>query len=211
MPLMEAALVLVAGESGSGKSHLARISGCPRFRLDEYYLDGDAEGLPVAGYGIVDWDDPRTWDGNGALDAIVELARTGRAVIPLYDITTSRRVGAHVLTLPDAEPGERIVIVAEGIFAPELVQSARERGLDVTGIWLHRPRLVVFLLRLIRDLRQRRKPPTVLLRRGWALMRLEPALRAAAVARGCVSLTMSDARHLVEGLRRCPPPPLTVS
>lgn len=207
MPPMEAALVLVAGESGSGKSHLARISGCPRFRLDEFYLDWDAPGLPHTDYGIIDWDDPGTWDGAAALDAIAELIGTGRAVTPSYDISTSRRTGAHELTLPEPEPGRRIVVVAEGIFAPELVRPARERGLDVTGIWLHRPPALIFLLRLVRDLRQHRKPPAVLLRRGWELLRTEPARRRRAVERGCVSLTMRESRHVVERLSACPPPP----
>lgn len=207
MPPMDAALVLVAGESGSGKSHLARISGCPRFRLDEYYLDLDAPNLPQTDYGIIDWDDPGTWDGAAALEGIVELARTGRTVTPLYDISISRRVGQHDLELPPPEPGKRIVIVAEGIFAPELVGPARERGLEVTGIWLSRPRLLIFLLRLVRDLRQNRKPPWVLLRRGWALMLSEPVRRRRAMTKGCSSLTMSKARRVVERLSECPPPP----
>ena len=86
MPPMDAAVVLVAGESGSGKTHLARVSACPRFRLDEYYRDGDAGGLPRTDYGIIDWDDPGTRDGEAALDAIVELVGTGRATVPRYDI-----------------------------------------------------------------------------------------------------------------------------
>ncbi len=206
MPPMDPALVLVAGESGSGKSHLARISGCPRFRLDEYYLDWDAPNLPQTDYGIIDWDHPGTWDGASALDAIEQLVRTGETTIPTYDISTSRRIGQHQLTLPTATPGRRLVVIAEGIFAPELVQPARARGLDVTGIWLHRPPLLIFLLRLVRDLRQNRKPPAVLLRRGWALLRSEPRRRRAALAKGCTSLTMTEARRVVERLTACPPP-----
>jgi len=203
---MDAALVLLAGESGSGKSHLARVSGCTRFRLDEFYLDGDAAGLPRA-HGIVDWDDPATWDGAAALDALVALIRTGRTVTPDYDISTSRRVGEREVTLADPGPGRRVVIVAEGIFAPELVRPARALGLDVTGIWLHRPRLAIFALRLVRDLRQRRKPPLVLVRRGWNLLVTEPVRRRRALAKGCVSLSMTQARRTVARLGSCPPPP----
>ncbi|HPZ48602.1 MAG TPA: uridine kinase [Propionibacteriaceae bacterium] len=210
---MEPALVLVAGESGSGKSHLARISGCPRFRLDEYYLDGDAPNLPQAGYGI-DWDHPDTWDGVGALDALEELVRTGRTVTPEYDISTSKRIGRREIQLPDPAPGRRIVIVAEGIFAPEIVEPARARGLEVTGIWLYRPPPLIFLLRLVRDLRQHRKPPIMLLRRGLALLRSEPGRRRHAQALGCTSLTMTEARREVERLATCPsqePPRATSS
>lgn len=209
MPPMDAAVVLVAGESGSGKSHLARVSACPRFRLDEYYRDGGAPGLPRTDYGIIDWDDPGTWDGAAALDAIVELVDTGRATVPRYDISTSRRVGEHTVTLPEPSPGCRVVLVAEGVFAPELVEPARLRGLAVTGVWLDRPPLLVFLLRLGRDLSQHRKPPLVLLRRGWALLLSAPGRRRRAEALGCAGLSMSAARRLVDSLASCqasPPP-----
>ena len=43
--------------------------------------------------------------------------------------------------------------------------------------------LVTFWRRLTRDLRERRKPPLVLVRRGWALMRDQRRVVAHAVAR----------------------------
>ena len=49
-------LVLLAGPSGGGKSRLARLVGALPLRLDDFYRDADAPGLPCA-HGIVDWDD----------------------------------------------------------------------------------------------------------------------------------------------------------
>lgn len=195
------ALILLAGPSGSGKSRLARMSGCVSLRLDDFYADLDEEGLPHWG-GIVDWDDPGSWHGDTAATAIRTLIDEGRVEIPVYDISLSRRVGSHELTLPEPPPGQRLCLVAEGIFAPELVQRCRDLGIDTTGVWLTRGRLLVFWLRLRRDLRDHRKPPLILIRRGWTLLLKEPAQRMAAVAKGCEALTMGQAAARIESLRR---------
>lgn len=195
------ALVLLAGPSGSGKSRLARLSGCVSVRLDDFYRDADDADMPRWGE-IVDWDDPHSWNGQAAIDAITTLLDEGSVKVPVYDISLSRRIGWHELVLPTASPGQRLCIVAEGIFAPELVRPCRELGLDTTGVWLARTGLVVFLLRLVRDLREHRKAPHILFRRGWALLRKEPAQRRAAEAKGCQTLTMRRAAARIESLRR---------
>ena len=71
-------VVLLTGPSGCGKTELTRRLGLPVVALDDFYLDGDHPDLPRA-HGIVDWDDPRSWDGAGALAALREVAATGRA------------------------------------------------------------------------------------------------------------------------------------
>jgi len=195
------ALVLLAGPSGSGKSRLARVSGCVSVRLDDFYRDADDEDMPRWG-GIIDWDDPHSWNGDAAIAAITTLLDQGHVSVPVYDISLSRRIGWHELVLPDAPAGQRLCIVAEGIFAPELVRRCRDLGLDTTGAWLTRQGLLVFLLRLVRDLREHRKAPPILLRRGWALMRKEPAQRRAAMAKGCETRTMRQAAARIESLRR---------
>lgn len=48
---------------------------------------------------------------------------------------------------------------------------------------------MTFALRLLRDLREHRKAPLVLVRRGWWLARREPAIVAALVAKGCAPMT----------------------
>ena len=65
--------VILAGPSGSGKSHLAERLGWPVLRLDDFYREGDCLDLPRSTLGIVDWDDPRSWDAVAAIDAIVAV------------------------------------------------------------------------------------------------------------------------------------------
>lgn len=181
-------LVLIAGASGSGKSRLAHHSGCPSLRLDDFYFDADHPGLPTTEYGIIDWDDPRCWDAEAAVAALQELLATGRADVPTYSISESRRTGHHELRLSGAG-----CLTAEGIFAIEFVGVCRAAGLEVEAIYLDRPGPVVFALRLRRDLARKRKPPLILLRRGLALWRAQPALKRKAVAAGFTPLSMRAA------------------
>lgn len=155
--------MLVAGPSGSGKGEMARRCGLPTVGLDEFYRDLDDPGLPRR-FGIVDWDDPVSWDAGAALEALTALAHDGSAEVPVYSISESRRQGTRVL-----EVGAAPLIVAEGIFAAELIGPLAAAGLLADALVLDRPVPVVFSLRLARDLREARKPPVTLLRRGWAL------------------------------------------
>lgn len=188
-------IILLAGPSGSGKSHLSRYPGVTRFRLDDFYLDETAPGLPRLPHGLIDWDNPATWDGPGARDALIELCNTGRADVPDYDIATSSRIGLHEISAPEAA-----VIVAEGIFAPEMAELLKETGLSVRPIWMHRTRIGNFRRRLKRDLAEKRKPVPVLLRRGVALSRQERAFRKRALAAGFRPMSMRAGRQLLDDL-----------
>ena len=183
--------MLLAGASGSGKSRLARLSGCPRVTLDDFYHEVDHPDLPQT-LGIVDWDHLDSWDSEGALTALTALCRTGEAEVPLYDIAQSRRTGTQRLTL-----GEADVFIAEGVFAPEMVPRCQEAGRPVDAIWLDRPRTLSLILRFVRDVREHRKPVPVLIRRGLALWQAEPGVRRRAIALGCRPLTMSQAITLL--------------
>jgi uridine kinase len=175
-----ARVIVLAGASGSGKSRLAEHLGHPVLRLDDFYRDGDDPELPRLPMGLVDWDDPRCWHAADAVAALERLCTTGRAEVPVYDIATDSRTGTRTVELRDAA-----YVVAEGIFAPEIVAACRERGLLAAAICVRRPRALTFALRLLRDLRERRKPPWVLVRRGLLLYRREPAIVADAVRLGC--------------------------
>jgi len=175
---------VIAGPSGSGKSRLSSRLGLPVLNLDDFYKDGDDPSLPcidlAGGAPIVDWDSPEAWNVAAALDAIEELCREGRADVPAYDIATSRRTGVHLLELGDAR-----CFVAEGIFAQEVVGECRERGLLADAICLTQHPVVTFFRRLSRDLREHRKPPTVLVRRGLHLMREQRRVVEHAASLGC--------------------------
>lgn len=156
-------IVLVSGPSGSGKSVLTRRAGLPVVPLDDFYYDAGHPGLPHR-FGIVDWDDPRSWDADAALAALMQLARRGAAEVPIYSISRSARIGRRTITAGDAP-----VVLAEGIFAAELVAPLAAAGLLADALVIDRPVLLVLVLRLVRDLREARKPPLTLLRRGLYL------------------------------------------
>jgi uridine kinase len=194
-----AQLIVIAGPSGSGKTRLCRRLGLPVLNLDDFYRDGDDPTLPMVdlagGAPIVDWDSPKSWNAPGALAAIETLCREGRADVPAYDIAQSRRTGHHVLDL-----GESRHFVAEGIFAQEIVAECRERGFLADAICLTQHPLVTFFRRLSRDLREQRKPPGVLIRRGLHLLREQRRIVAHAEALGCRVLHPDQAYAELSGL-----------
>ncbi|PZR52685.1 ATP-binding protein [Xylanimonas oleitrophica] len=187
-------IVLLTGASGSGKTALTRRLGLPVVMLDDFYLDGDHPGLPHR-FGIVDWDDPRSWDGEGALAALCELASDGRAEVPVYDIPTNRRTGSAVV-----DAGSSPVVLAEGIFAAQLVAACRAEGILADAICLRRSPLVTFWFRFLRDVAEARKPVPTLLRRGWALLRAEPDLVNRWSALGCRTATPAQAERDIRAL-----------
>lgn len=189
-----ARVVLLTGPSGSGKSSLVRRLGMASVALDDFYHDHDHPGMPRR-FGIADWDSPDSWDGDGALAALVELCTTGHADLPIYDIPTSSRTGTTHADLT-GEP----IIIAEGIFASELVAGCRAEGILADAICVTRPRLVTFWFRLLRDLGESRKPPLTLVRRGWGLLRDEPALVQHWVSQGCRAVRVAQAERDIRAL-----------
>ncbi|MFE5908847.1 uridine kinase [Streptomyces wedmorensis] len=167
-------VVLLAGPSGSGKSSLAAVTGLPVLRLDDFYKEADDPTLPlVDGSADIDWDSPRSWDADAAVAAIVELCRTGQTDVPVYDLSTSSRVGRERLDI-ERTP----LFVAEGIFAAEIVSRCRELDVLADALCLRGRPSTTFRRRLARDLREGRKSVPFLLRRGWRLMRAERAIVA---------------------------------
>jgi uridine kinase len=192
-------VIVVAGPSGAGKSRLCTRLGLPVLNLDDYYKDGTDPTLPWVdlggGHRIVDWDDPRSWSCQEAVDAVERLCVEGEVEVPVYDIAHDGRVGHRKLT-----SGGSSYFVAEGIFAQEIVRDCRARGLLAAAVCVRNPRPITFWRRLTRDLREHRKPPLVLLRRGLRLMRGEPGVVAHAVALGCTPMTSEEAYRRLSGL-----------
>ena len=185
-------MVVLAGPSGAGKSRLAERLGLPVLRLDDFYKDGDDPSLPRitvgANAGLVDWDDPASWHEQDALEALRRLCATGRCDVPVYEIAKNGRVGSRPVDL-----GGSPLFVAEGIFAPEVVATCREEGLLAAAYCITQHPLVTFWRRLTRDLREHRKPPLVLVRRGTALMRDQQRVVAHALRQGCRKATGDQA------------------
>ena len=192
-------MIVLAGPSGAGKSHLAERIGLPVLRLDDFYKSGGDPSLPRiasgANAGLVDWDHPDSWLLDDALAAIGQLCSVGRAELPVYDIAQDGRCGSQVLDLAGAW-----FFVAEGIFAQEVVPPCRDRGQLAAAYCVRQHPLVTFWRRLTRDLRERRKPPLVLVRRGLALLRGQRRVVAHAVELGCVPVSPEEAYAAVKRL-----------
>src|SRR6185312_7566135 len=101
--------------------------------------------------------------------------------------------GIHRLELQGAA-----CFVAEGLFAPEIVGRCRGAGVLGDALYLDRPRTLTMVLRFVRDVREHRKPIGVLIRRGLALWRAEPAVRAHALAAGCRPVSLREALRVVQ-------------
>jgi uridine kinase len=183
-----AQVIVLAGPSGSGKSRLSRRLRLPVLNLDDFYRDGTDPSLPRLETGGVDWDDPASWHHDDALRTIELLCRYGSADVPIYELARDGRVGHRQLDLEGSRH-----FVAEGIFAQEIVRECAARQLLADAICVRHHRLVTFWRRLTRDLKERRKPPWVLVRRGVRLFRAEPAVVARAVRLGCAPMTPEQA------------------
>lgn len=189
-------VVLLAGPSGCGKTTIARASGLPIVNLDDFYKSGADPSCPRhPQLGIIDWDDPQSWDSEAALATLVQLCSTGRARVPIYDISADGPSGERLVEVGDGP------FVAEGVFAAELARPARQQGILLDAIVVHRDRWKNLARRAARDLKDRRKPPATILKRGVALYRAEDELLARALRAGFRSLGAAQTRQALTALR----------
>lgn len=183
-----AQVILLAGPSGAGKSRLAerleQHHGWPVLRLDDFYRDGTEPDLPLittgANAGLTDWDHALSWHDNDALKTVLHLCEYGVTDVPVYDLAGSRRTGHREIDLGDASH-----FVAEGVFASEIVEACREAGVLAAAYCITQHPAVTFVRRLDRDLREHRKAPPVLVRRGLSLARRQRDIVRRATDAGC--------------------------
>ncbi|MBA0054204.1 ATP-binding protein [Streptomyces sp. AJS327] len=189
-------VVLLTGPSGSGKTRLAARTGLPVLRLDDFYKEGDDPTLPpLTDASGVDWDSPHSWNADAAVAAVRALCAEGHTSVPVYDISLSARVGEDALSLEGAP-----LFVAEGIFAAEIAERCRALGLLADAICLRGSPFTTFRRRLLRDVRESRKPVPFLMRRGWRLMRAEGAIVSRHTRLGAVPCTRDEARRRITAL-----------
>ncbi|HEX2577754.1 MAG TPA: hypothetical protein VHK88_15485 [Aquihabitans sp.] len=193
-PLL-AEVVLLAGPSGCGKTHVARAAGLPIVALDDFYRDGTDPDMPLTPSGVVDWEDPASWDPDAAVAALDELCRSERVEVPTYVFGENRAVGHRTIEREGAP-----VVIAEGIFAAELVHRLRANGLLADALLIREGRWTTFARRLVRDLREARKPPWYLVRQGWAKTRAEPEVVAHQRRLGARPISKPAARARLAGL-----------
>ncbi|MDK7742806.1 NUDIX domain-containing protein [Helcobacillus massiliensis] len=187
-------IVLLAGPSGSGKGRLGALAGIPLVQLDDFYCDGDEPGLPQR-FGIVDWDHPASWKGDDALQALIALCHEDSVRIPTYSIPRSARTGTQTIRAAGFP-----IVLAEGVFAAELVEPLQRLGLLADGIVLDRPTALVTGLRVARDVRERRKPLPTIMRRAVGLARSQKTDVATWASKGLRPLGFRDALARVRAL-----------
>lgn len=192
-------IIVLAGASGSGKSSIAHRLGVPVVRLDDFYLDHDHPGLPRR-HGIIDWDSPRTWDADAAVTALLSACRGDRLEIPTYDIPTSRRTGFETTDISGMP-----AVLAEGIFAAQIVEPLREEGVLAGAYYLDQSRFTTAFRRFARDVGEARKPIPALVRRGTSLMLQEPSMVAGWRAGGLTALPTATAEQRLRALVTAPP------
>ncbi len=195
-PAPLARVVLLAGPSGCGKTYLAHSLGVPMISLDNFYRVGDDRELPRSPDGTIDWESPRSWNTDGARRALNVLCRTGQAQVPAYRHGQGRTDGFHRISL-DGCP----VVVAEGLFAGELIGPLREDGLLADAVFVAGNRWFTFGRRLRRDVREHRGPLLEVLRQGIEKVRDEPEVVRTLRAQGLRHATPEEVRALVAGLQ----------
>lgn len=187
-------VILLAGPSGSGKGRLAKSSKLPTLNLDDFYREYFEPDLPQA-FGIVDWDDPASWNQAQALAALENICRNGSANIPIYSIAQSQKIGSRRFAVTDSK-----YLLAEGIFAAQMVRPLTESNLLAAALVLDRNPALVFWLRFIRDLKESRKPIHTLIVRGLALAKQQRGYVDQLAKLGMQRVNLRTAKKLLNSL-----------
>ena len=194
---VRAQVIVLAGPSGPASPGSPNGSGCRCCGSTTSTRTATTRRSPGstagANAGLVDWDHPGSWlPRRRARGRSTRLCRDGRADVPVYDIARDGRCGCTRSSTSAA----RRASWPRGSSPRRSSPPAATRGLLAAAYCVRQHPCVTFWRRLTRDLREHRKPPLVLVRRGLALMRDQRRVVARAVALGCVP------GHPGRGLRR---------
>ena len=182
-------VVLLVGPSGCGKTYLARQLDLPVLALDNFYRGADDPAIPRNAEDRPDWEDPGSWDADAAVAALGRLCCETSVTVPDYSLSESRPVGTVVVDRQGSP-----VVIAEGIFAGEIIGRLRDEGLLADALLIRQNRWLTFARRLVRDIREGRKEVPYLVRQGWAKLRAEPGIVARQQAQGARPVTKAEAR-----------------
>lgn len=188
-------MVLLVGPSGCGKTYLARSAGLPILALDDFYRADTDPAMPHTADGLVDWEDPASWDERAAVAALESLCCSDEVTVPEYSFAANRAVGTRTITRDGS-----CLVLAEGIFAAELIGPLRDEALLADALLIHQNRWVTFARRFWRDVREGRKGRWYLVRQGWAKTMSEPAVVAHQLALGARPVTKPEARQILADL-----------
>ena len=195
VPKQLSPLILLGGASGSGKSYLAHRFGRPHVELDNFYREISEHTpetpLPQTGYGEIDWDHAGTWNCVLAVDALVELLESGATEVPNYSISTSSYDGTRGIDLNGGP------LLSEGIFVSEILAPLQRLDVDVRAYYIEVSPLSTAVRRLVRDVRERRKPLGFLLKRGYALFRADREIRGRHLAAGFVPMKKKSVKSML--------------
>lgn len=181
------ALVVVSGVSGVGKTSLCASLKATVVSLDDFYRT-PTDDLPRWG-GEIDWEDPRSYNLELAIQSLQTLLAGGEARVPVFDISTDTIVSTRRVTV------EGSVIVAEGVWGPAVVEAMRDQ-VHLHVLVIRSPARVA-ATRFQRDVHERNKTRWVAARRTARLLAREPRYRRSALGLGAVAANDYGARELV--------------
>lgn len=192
-------VVLLVGPSGCGKTFLAREAGLPILALDDFYRPATSPAMPIGADGQIDWEDPASWDGDAAAAALERLCCDDAVEVPDYSFHENRAVGTKHL-----DRGGSPIVLAEGIFAAELIERLRADGLLREALLIRQGRWKTFANRLVRDIREARKSRWYLVRQGLAKTMAEPAVVRHQLELGATPMDKDQVRARLAELARLP-------
>ena len=160
-------LVLIAGASGSGKTHLSKLllaqlnaSGGDNLliTMDDYFLEIPA-GIDIDWFRAnTQFDDPNMLELSLLKTHLMALHRGEDITKPVFDFPTNRRLQTEKITPPD-------VLIVEGLFALYFAQKFLQDDLTTLTVFVETNSYLTLLNRRAeRDIKERGRPNAAVVR-----------------------------------------------